>query len=205
MRSAPLLAVLLLAGAGGAEGQEGRPWRVDLGLRLGAFEMTGADRSYDALYGSDPMFLAGLQAEVQPGERFFVTLAYDRGSVRGERVLLTSPPTPTGFASELTLQPLHLTAGWRFRPEAAWSWHLGVGPTLLRWRDSDDRGSRSASDWGGHLVVGVRRSLGDWSVGGEARYTSIPNAVGDGGVTQHFGEDDLGGVAVQAVVSYRLR
>jgi hypothetical protein len=53
----------------------------------------------------------------------------------------------------------------------------------------DDDGSET-----GFLgFVGVEVGRGTFRVGAEAGYTTVPDALGLGGVTKVYGEDDLGG------------
>ena len=180
------------------------PSRVEVGVRLAGFEMVNSADSYDAVYG-ETMPVGGVEAAAVLRGRLFLALAYERGEVDGERVLLTRPPRPTGVPTELTYAPLHLTLGAVLRPRARWQVRLGAGPTLLDWQDASAGESQGGTDLGWHLAAGLRRELRRWSLGGELRYSTIPDAVGEGGVTQFFGDDDLGGLELAAVASYRLR
>jgi hypothetical protein len=180
------------------------PPRFEVGLRLAGFEMVNSADSYDAVYG-DTLLLYGVEAAVVLRGRWLLALAWERGEVDGERVLLTRPPRPTGVSTTLTYAPLHLTLGWILRPAALWEARLGAGPTLLDWDDSSAGESQGGTDTGWHLGAGLRRRVGRWSLGGELRYSSIPDAVGEGGVSAFFDEDDLGGVELAAVAAWRLR
>jgi hypothetical protein len=180
------------------------PPRLEVALRLGGFEMVNSADSYDAVYG-ETLPLWGVEAAAVLRGRFLVALAYERGEVDGERVLLTRPPRPTGVATELAYAPLHLTLGAVLRPRRPWQLRVGAGPTLLDWRDASGGESQGGSDLGWHVAAGLRRELDRVTLGGELRFSSIPDAVGEGGVTQFFGEDDLGGLALAVVAGYRLR
>jgi hypothetical protein len=188
---------------GPAAGQPGpRPiWR--LGVRLGAFDMINSSDSYDAVYG-DPMPQLGvaLEAEIR---RWLIGLTWDHGEVDGEQVLPGRPPRPTGAGETLTYRPLSLTAAWVVNPAARWRWHLGAGVTLLDWEDEGVTRSADGSDTGAHAVAGIRRERRRWTFGGELRWSTIPDAVGEAGITRFFGEDDLGGIAFHVVALYRLR
>ncbi len=176
-------------------------WR--LGLRLGAFDMINSADSYDATWG-DPMPQLGVALEVEV-RRWLVGLTYDYGEIDGEQVLPGRPPRPTGVEETLTYRPLALTGAFVLNPAARWRWHLGAGVTLLDWEDQGLTRSAGGTDTGGHAVVGVRRGRNRWSFGGELRWSTIPDAVGEAGITRFFGEDDLGGVAFHVVALYPLR
>lgn len=199
-----LLATFALAPPAFAQGGEAPPLSVRLGGRLGAFEGTGAADSYDAVFG-EPMPQLGVALELGIRRRLLLTLSYDYGRVKGEQVLPTTPPRGTGEGETLTYQPLSLTAAWLFNPEAPWQVYAGLGATLLTWKDEGATASASGSDTGGHAVFGLRRGAGRWVLGGELRYSTIPDAVGEAGITRFFGEDDLGGVALHFVALAKLR
>jgi len=179
----------------------GVAWR--LGLRLGAFDMINSSDSYDAVYG-EPMPQLGIALEAQV-RRWLIGLTWDHGEVDGEQVLPSRPPRSTGVGETLTYRPLSLTAAWVINPEARWRWHVGAGATLLDWEDEGASRSADGSDTGGHVVGGVRRDRRGWTFGGELRWSTIPDAVGEAGITRFFGDDDLGGVALHVVALYRIR
>lgn len=178
--------------------------RLRLGLRAGGFEPSNAQDSYDAVYG-DTMIQVGGQFEVHTDRRLFFAATLDYGTADGETVAPTRPPVSTGIGTELTLSPLHLTAAWLLRPrDRAWNLYLGAGPSLLAWSETSDIGDTSASDIGASAVFGLRRELRSWSVGGELRWSTFPNALPDEGLAARFGEDDLGGFGLHLVALYRL-
>ena len=214
MRTARLLAVLSLALPPLAVAQEAppeaspvssAPTQVLFGVRLGAFDMINSDESYDAVYGSE-MFQGGLHLDILPRPRLQLGLTLDYGTKSGERVFPTNPPVPTGVDDDLTLMPLHLSASYVFGAGGApWYWYLGAGPTLLRWEEESVGRSESATDFGGNAVAGVRWPRTKWQFGGELRYSTVPDAVGDEGAAAIYGEDDLGGIAVHFLALYQLK
>lgn len=178
-----------------------REWRA--GLRLGAFEMINSSDTYDAIFG-DPMPMLGAQVEWEPWPRLLVGLSLDYGRVTGELVRLSDPPTGTGVGAKLTYIPVHLTAAWRADRGGDWAVHLGAGPSWLSW-DFDSRVSTSdGSETGGHLLVSLRRLRESWIFGGELRWSSFPDAIGDAEASKFFGDDDAGGLALQLVALRRF-
>lgn len=192
-------AVAAPAAAQQSEGPAGeRPtFAWSWGLRAGLFEMVNAADAYDAVFG-DPMPRIGAQIEADRRARWRFAASVDYGRVEGERVLLTDPPRGTGIDEDLTMVPLHLTAAYRFRPQAPWDVYAGLGPSLLYWRDETDSDSESGTDPGGSVVVGLRRRPpgGRWRWGGELRWSSFPGALPAGGVAGFFDEDDPGGLSL---------
>jgi hypothetical protein len=190
---------LALAAAAPAAG--GPSWH--LGVRAGTFEPTASD-TYDTLWG-ETMVLLGVQAEARFESGWFVALSADRGEADGE---LVAPgpggPIPTGEPTTLTLTPIHLTAGGVARRDLPWNVYFGGGPTLLLWEDDNAPFPEDGSDPGFHAVLGLRRSFARAGVAAEARWSTVPDVFGEGGVSAAFEEDDLGGLALHLVVGFRL-
>ena len=179
------------------------PDELRLDLRLTAFEMTGAADSWDAVFG-DPMIQGGIGLEWRPMRRLLLLATADYGSANGEQVLLTDPPTSTGIGVTFTYLPVHLGAAWIVNPDRRWRVALGGGPTFVSW-DDDSGGGASGSDFGGHVLAQLRHAGDSFSWGAEARWSTVPDAVGEGGVTRFFGEDDIGGIALTLFGGWRLR
>lgn len=179
------------------------PWGLTIGVRAGNFELTEIDRTYEALYGSDSFTLIGLDLELQIRKHLLVALAWESGSIDGERVIPSIPPIQTGIKDELSLEPMHFTLGWLFRHGKPLQVHVGAGLTFLSFDNKGPNGSDS--EQGNQFVVGVRRSFNRFSVGLEVRQTSVPDAVGQGGLSAIFDEDDLGGLGTHVVFRYKVR
>lgn len=204
----PIFLILLLPAATQAQdadsGTSGGPMRWDIGVRFSSLVSVNAKNSYDAVFGGT-MTRYGAQIEFRPRAHFLLSLAAETGSKTGERVLPTRPPISTGVSEKLTLSPVHLSAAWVFHPEAQVSWYAGAGPTFLNWKDESAGESNSGSNTGAHIVGGVRwQSSGRWSLGGEARYSTVPNAVGDAGISKFYNEDDLGGFSISLMGLWRI-
>lgn len=204
-----LLSALLLSPALHAQSAtastSGDAMRWDVGLRLSSLVSVNANNSYDAVFGG-AMMRYGAQVEMRPTTHLLLSLAVETGSKTGQRVLPANPPIRTGVPEKLTLTPIHLSVAWIFNPQAPVSWYAGAGPTFLSWKDSSAGDSNSGSDTGGHLVGGLRWQPSDpWSFGAEARYSTVPNAVGNAGITKFYNEDDLGGFSLSLMALYRIR
>ena len=181
------------------------PWGFNIGVRAGNFELTEIDRTYDAIYGGDTFTLIGLDLELQIRKHFLVALAWESGSVDGQRVIPTTPPIQTGIKDELSLEPMHFTVGWLFRADKPLQIHVGAGLTFLSFDNKSLGRTESHSEQGNQFVVGARRSFNRFSVGVEVRQTSVPDAVGRDGLSAIFNEDDLGGFGTHIVLRYKVR
>jgi hypothetical protein len=184
---------LLVALAGPAVGQAPRFYG---GFSAGIFEPLGFADSYDAVYG-ETLTPLGADLEARLGERWFVGLSTEWMGADGEQVALVPEPVPTGIATELELNPWHLTFGWIAGSDDGWSFRLGGGATYLVWKESSESAESSGSDPGAHLSLALRRALGRFRLGARARYSTIPDALDEeGGAAAAFGEDDLGGLSL---------
>lgn len=201
--SAAAALVLLTAGATGTPAAAAS-WH--LGLRAGAFESGAAD-TWDTLYGGDTMIQLGTQAEIRSeGRGWFLTLAADRGEVDGELVGVGPGGglVPTGEPTTLTLTPIHLTLGGAVRRGLPWQVYFGGGPSLLLWEDDNAVFPDDGSDGGLHAMVGLRRTFSRAEAAAEARWSTFPESIGEGGVSARFGEEDWGGLSLHLVVAFRL-
>lgn len=190
--TAAAVLLLALAAPAAAPAQEADR-ELRLGFRLGAFEMVNSPDSYDAVYG-DPMPLLGGHLEGRVWRRLFLQASLDYGQVDGERAF-----PALGLDSKLTYIPLHTSASWRFTgpPEPGrWEVRAGLGPSFLSWEDDGGVSSADGTEVGANAVLSALRLGRRWHFGGELRWSTFPDAVGDAGVTKLFDEDDLGGLSV---------
>jgi hypothetical protein len=205
VRRTLLLALALSSRALAQDTNVTQPARTSFhaGVRVTGFTMLRSKDSYDAVYGK-PMPQVGLRLEARFAKPWFAALTADYGRVSGEAQVFVPEPIGTGEHVRLTMSHVHLTAGYVFGARSPWSVYAGLGPTLLRWKEEADLESRSATDFGGHALLGLRRSLGRWEAAAEIQYTAIPNAIGEGGAAGFFGEDDLGGLTFGLAATFRF-
>ena len=79
---------------------------------------------------------------------------------------------------------------------------LGVGYTRLRYEESaafaQDGDDVDDTFNGFHVVGGVEVRLFRWvGLGGDVVWTSVADAIGEGGASKAFGEDNLGGTSLR--------
>ena len=174
------------------------------GVRLGGFEMINAEDSYDAVF-DDPMPMLGVQLDWRWRRRWVLEATLDYGEVDGERVFPADPSVGTGIDETLTYVPVHVTASWSFYRADPWELRAGAGPSFLWWEDDSDVDlagldeTEDGTELGASAALSLRRAFTAWTLGGELRWSTFPDAVGDAGVTEFFDEDDPGGVSVHLV------
>jgi hypothetical protein len=194
-----------------------------IGVRIYAvpFElqsMTAKD-SFDAVLGKP--YLTGFGGGVEVlrlGGDLFVRGAMTISRATGNRVVVVDdeviefdPPIPV----TITALQTELGAGWRFtprprpgRPPSRVVSYVGGGLLFTRYReatDFDEPDEGQFESFNGYMLFGgVEFPLGGSIVGaGEVQYRTVPNALGDGGVSAAFGDTDLGGIAVRFLVGFR--
>jgi hypothetical protein len=163
-----------------------------------------ASQTFDAVLGtgSGTDFGGGLSLTDGPG---FIEVSARRFSKTGQRVFVTDAKEvfELGIPAKVTMTPLDVTAGWRFRPLLGRVRpHLGVGYTRMRYEETgefgDDDENVNESFNGYHVVGGGELRLGSLvGITAEVVWTSIANAIGEGGASKVFNEKDLGGTSAR--------
>ncbi len=177
--------------------------RFAIGGHIGTFDMTNAQKSYNAVYG-DPILTVGFDAEmiILKGLAFHLTI--ETGSVEGRQVILTPNPQPTDQKSTFSMTPIHLTVGYLFGEKKPWSFLAGGGITTVEWSDTNSLRRTSGNSTGFHVLLSIRKEWEKFNVGANLRYSSIPNAIGRGGVSRFYGEDDIGGLSIDIISMYKF-
>jgi opacity protein-like surface antigen len=189
--------------------------RPPIGLRAYAFsdstEMTAAE-TFTATLGSKTMTGLGGGFEVlNLWSGLFARLDFSQSSAAGQRVVFFEDEAiPLGIPMHVTLNPLEAGAGWRV--DLGRRRLVGVygGGSLLRMRfrqtsdfadpdeDIDDTTNGFAA------FGGVDVTIARWvMIGAEGQYRRVPNAIGQDGVSEAFGENDLGGLTFRVLFGIR--
>jgi hypothetical protein len=176
----------------------------------GYFQMA-AGSSASAVFGSSGGGTFGGAVRYTFWRGAFVTAGARTFSKEGERVFVTNPTSPVqklGFPLRVRLTPIFLGVGYRLRDGKLIVPYAGLGGTLTSYKEeSEVAGETFDEDHtdGGFLgFAGVEVGRGMFRVGAEAGYTSTSGAVGLGGVTKVYNEDNLGGwhVVGKAIVAF---
>jgi hypothetical protein len=190
----------------------GRALRLSVYGSAGLFTATAKD-SFDAILdthaGTDVG--AGVQAAWQRGalRGLFVEADLSRFEQTGERAFVDGTDVfRLGIPLTLTITPIEVSAGYRVAStrrarggrvvEAPASYFAGGGVGTVRYREADDDAQITDSFFSYHVMGGAEvRVWGPVHVGGEVRYRWVPDSLGVAGVSEAFGEKDLGGTTIR--------
>jgi hypothetical protein len=166
-----------------------------------------ASQSFEAVTGTSSTsgigvggMVTGLWREV------FVDVAFTQQKFNGNRVFVDQGAVYSlGIPSRITIRPIDIAAGWTIRGRRV-ATYFGGGVTVASYKEESDFATTgddvNERKTGPVALVGADvRVARLFTVGGEMRYRSITGVLGAGGVSQQFGEDQLGGVSFAARVS----
>jgi hypothetical protein len=173
-----------------------------------------AKNTFDAVLGapSGPIFGGGGQVLLPSG--IYVEVSASQFKRDGERVFV-GPGNEVfrlGIPLNVTITPLEITGGFRFRNRsrvgvmsrvAAYG---GAGYSSYRYQEtseSADPGEDVNERFSGfHIVGGAEYQALRWvAIGGEVAWSSIADALGAGGASAAFAEDNLGGTTFRLKLS----
>ncbi len=184
---------------------------IALDVAAGYQDLTSAKDSANAVFdGSSGGVTFGGGVRYGFGSGLFVGGFVRYFSKDGERVFVASPGGDVfrlGHPLSLRLIPFHGTVGWRFgsgslRP------YVGGGVGFTSYREESTVGgvTESGSDtkFSAHLLGGVEFGRGSLRFAGEAMWTTVPDSLGVGGVSEVYGEKDIGGLSIVGKVVFTL-
>lgn len=199
-----LAAVALLAGTGlpAAAGE------LAIEAQVGYFDMN-AEKSAKAVFGSSGGLTFGGAVRYDVWRDVFVSAGVRTFSKEGERVFLTSPGAAVqklGFPVSVRLTPILLSAGYRY---SGWKWvapYASVGAAITSYSETSDVAGQSfdqdLTKTGFVGAVGLETARGRLRGGVEVGYSTVSSAIGVGGISQIYGEDDIGGFHIVGKILY---
>ena len=159
-----------------------------------------ASNSASAVFDSTGAPTFGGAARLTFWRGAFVSVGGRTFSRDGERVFVLAPNAPVqklGFPLSMRTTPLFVSAGYRLRRGSLVVPYVSAGVAITRYSETSDVAGESFDEvltkTGFLGTVGVEVGRGTFRVGGEVGYTTVPNAIGFGGVSKVYGEDDIGG------------
>jgi len=169
-----------------------------------------ATQSFKAIFGKPfgPVFGGGVEIGL-PVHRLFVSLAASRFHRTGHRVFVLNDQVFTfDVADTVTITPLELTGGYRFRDNGLVP-YAGAG---IGWHRFEETSAQSLpgddvkiTKTGFHLLGGAELPIRQWlSAAVDAQWSAVPNAFGEEitSVTNHYDEHDLGGFTLRAKIIF---
>ena len=172
---------------------------------FGTEQSFAAIDTFEAVFGHSyaPFFGGGLQVMFR--DRVYVELSASRFKQTGQRAFRSgSQSFGLGIPLTATITPLEVTGGYRFRlrslPRVRPYVAAGFGSfSYKETSEFADAGENVDTRHSGAVLNGgAEFRLHRWvGLGTDVQYTHVPGILGQGGVSQQAGEDDLGGVAVR--------
>ena len=191
LAAAALLALAPLAARGGELAIEGHG---------GYFDMA-AENSASALFGSTGGATFGGAVRYTFWRGAFVSAGARTFSKEGERVFVSAPNTAEqklGFPLSIRLTPILLQAGYRFRHGHLLVPYVSAGAAITSYTEESEVAGETFNTDSTHTgfvgSAGLEVGRGTFRFGAEVGFSAVPDAVGLGGVSKVYGEDDLGGV-----------
>jgi outer membrane protein W len=177
---------------------------------LGATRFNAA-QSFSAIFGSSTGIVAGGGIDVVLPRHIFISFDATRFSKDGTRVFVNNGQVfDLHIPTTIRITPLEISAGYRFiTSKRQLVPYAGCGIGWHRYQETSQFADASEDVTqtfrGYQLLGGVEYRVNDWfGVAGEARFASVPNALGQDptGASAQFGETNLGGttVVVKAVL-----
>jgi hypothetical protein len=198
---AALVAVLLAPAAGAGE--------VSLTLDGGWQALNASDSAKAVFDGKTGGPTFGFAGQYGLGESFFIRAGARLFQKDGERVFVAAPGSPVfGLGHTLTVRiiPAYGLLGFRFLQGAALRPYIAVGGGVTSYKEESDVAGEiftsTASKASGHAAAGLDYGRGALRFGGEVMYSVAPKAIGFGGVSQVYGEDDIGGLSAVVRLSF---
>jgi hypothetical protein len=176
---------------------------------VGSFSFTARD-TFDAVLGksSGPIFGGGARIGIPYGG-LFADIGAWRYRDDGERVFVQNGVVyPLNVATEVSVTPIELSAGWQFRirtmPKVRP--YAGGGLTVMNYTETSDFATEAENVGetfsGYHVFGGVEYKISRWlGLAGEGWWTTVPDAIGESGVSKEFNEDNLGGASFRFKVT----
>jgi hypothetical protein len=169
-----------------------------------------AGRSFNAVLGEDRGPIYGGGGELVLRSNWFVRVAAWRFKEVGERaVRLENQTFRLGIPLTITIVPIEVSAGYRVPlgrrkclvPYAGGGFSSHSYKETSTFAEANENVSERFTGY--QLLGGVEYRLHRlFGLAGEVQWTTVPDAIGAGGLSAEFDEADLGGLVVRARVLF---
>jgi opacity protein-like surface antigen len=175
----------------------------EVSVQGGYFIFTQASNSAKAILGSSGGATFGADLRLGLTDSVSVGVGGRLFTKSGERAFVATAAGPVFplIDEPLTLRviPLEATIYYTFRRSEGLRPYIGIGPGVALYHEDSTVGGVSSSldetKFQAHAVAGLEFGRGTTRFGIEVNYSTVPNAIGIGGVSQVYNEKDIGGVA----------
>jgi hypothetical protein len=192
-----------------APGREASAQGFGINGQAGYFSMAAAD-SAKAVFGSSGGFMAGGGLSYTFGS-FYVEGGARYFAKEGERVFVATAgdtPFPLGHPLKVRLVPIYLTVGYRYG-KGMFIPYVGVGGGMTSYDEETTVAGAitkiSESKAGAHGLLGLEYGRGKLRFAAELILSTVPDAIGIAGVSNVYGEDDLGGFLAQGKIIFNTK
>jgi hypothetical protein len=183
-------------------------YSIDAHMQFGRLSQTASD-SFTAILGSSSGQVFGAGAELAFRSGLFVRADVSYFRDDGERVeMVDGEIVPLGIPLTLSLTPIEFSGGYRFsavnfgrRGQVTFVPFVGAGAGIVRFREEtddehpDEQASERFTSY--HALMGVDVPLGRRvAIGVELTRRWVRDGLGVGGISEAFGETDLGGTTM---------
>lgn len=180
-----------------------RPFLLVSGQRF------AAEKTFDGVFGHQtlrPFWGGGLQVSFRKG--VFVEIDASRWEQAGQRAFVVNGTViPVGLPVTATVTPFDVAGGYRLRLTRWLRPYGAAGVSRYAYREVSDPVAVDAdenidtSKTGFIAVGGAEIRVHRWvGVAADVAYTRVKGILGAGGISQQFGEDNLGGTAIRVKV-----
>lgn len=179
----------------------------------GYFDLTSAKKSAQAVFdGSSGGFTGGGSLRYVFGRGFFFAGGARFFEKTGERVFVADASSPVfrlGHPLKLSLTPVYVIGGYRFERESGMPLvpYIGLGGGAYFYKEdsqiggiTEDTLDQTKTAWYG--VVGLEYGRSKLRFGVEFMYSVVPDSAGLGGVSEVYGEDDIGGFTIVGKLTF---
>lgn len=169
----------------------------------GGYFSIAAKDSAEAVLGSSGFGTIGGGLSYTFGSGIFVHAGARVASKDGERVFVADPAGEVfalGHPLSFRLVPVELTLGYRFSHFGALTPYVGVGGGFTSVKEESTVAGitekESQSKASGHVRVGLEYGRSALRFAVEGQWSTVPDAIGVGGVSKVYGESNVGGFTV---------
>ncbi len=172
--------------------------------RLSYFDPTQAKDTFDANFSGGKAITFGVGGMWVLRNGLYLEGAFDYYKKSGHKVYIGGGQSiDSGFSTDIKIIPITASAGYVFMRKSSWSPYVGGGIGYYKVDVSDGNADNA---FGYHILGGVELLKGRaFGLAAELKFSTAPNALGNGGTSALFDEDNVGGITLTVKGMWRYR